>query len=117
MYAKGNVFDDNERQGWIYGSFMPEGLHKDDRLEIKVATLDKSFTSPPHYAKQGTKVDIIWQGEAIWVVDGREINLKTGDYVIIPPRTTVAVKEVLSDELIVQTIKMPSLPGDKVIVA
>lgn len=117
MYAKGNVFEENGKQGWIYGSFMPEGLHKDDRVEIKVAKLDKSFSSPPHYAKEGTKLDIIWQGEAIWVVDGKEIRLSSGDYVIIPPKTTVAVKQVLSDVLIVQTIKTPSLPDDKVVVA
>lgn len=114
MYTKGNVFTENEKQGWIYGSFMPDGLHKDDRMEIKVAKLDKSFSSPPHYAKVGTKLDIIWQGSAIWVVDGEELQLNAGDYVIIPPKTTVAVKQVLSEELIVQTIKVPSIPGDKV---
>jgi quercetin dioxygenase-like cupin family protein len=116
MYTKGNVFTENDNRGWIYGSFMPEGLHKDDRLEIKVAKLDKSFTSPPHYAKKGTKLDIIWKGEAIWIVDGEEIFLKEGDYVIIPPQVVVEVKQVLSEELIVQTIKTPSLPEDKVVV-
>ncbi|HSX43951.1 MAG TPA: cupin domain-containing protein [Candidatus Saccharimonadales bacterium] len=116
MYASGNIYADNERDGWIYGSFMPDGLQKDDRLEIKVAKLDKSFSSPPHYAKEGTKLDIILQGSAIWVIDGEEVKLNSGDYVIIPPKTTVAVKQVLSDELIVQTIKVPSLPDDKVTV-
>jgi len=116
MYASGNIFTDTKRDGWIYGSFMPDGLHKDDRLEIKVVRLEKSFSSPPHYAKVGTKLDFILQGSAIWVIDDKEVKLSSGDYVIIPPKTTVAVKQVLSDELIVQTIKIPSLPDDKVVI-
>ena len=34
---------------------------------------------------------------------------------IIPPKVAVAVKKVLSDELIVQTVKIPSDPTDKVV--
>lgn len=117
MYKKGNVFDEQERKGWIYGSFMNEGdVAKDERAEIKVTKLDKSFTSKPHYNKASTKLDIVWQGIAIWEVDGQEIEMKTGDYLIIPPGTIVCVKKVLSEELIVQTIRIPSLSGDKVIV-
>lgn len=116
MHRKGNVFIEQDRHGWIYGSFMPEGIQKDDRVEIKVTKLDKSFTTRSHYSKVGTKLDIIWKGKAIWEVDGEEIILNTGDYLIISPGTKIAVKKVLSDELIVQTIKIPSIPGDKVIV-
>lgn len=116
MFIKGNVFKEKDRQGWIYGHFMPKGLQKDDRVEIKVARLDKSFNSPYHYSKVGTKLDIIWQGRAIWDIEGKEIELQTGDYVIIPPKTKVSVKKVLSEELIVQTIKIPSIPNDKVMV-
>jgi quercetin dioxygenase-like cupin family protein len=116
MYSKGNVFSENERHGWIYGHFMPEGLSRDSRVEIKVVQLDKSFSSPPHYAKIGTKLDIIWEGDAIWIVDDKEIEMHAGDYVIIPPKVTVGVKKVLSDKIIVQTIKIPSIPDDKITV-
>lgn len=114
-FKKGNVFQEQERNGWIYGAFMPEGdLAKDDRAEIKVAELDNTFTSPPHYNKTSTKLDIIWQGQAIWQVDGQEVEMNAGDYLIIPPRTVVGVKQVLSDKLVVQTIRFPSIPDDKV---
>lgn len=117
MYKKGNVFQEQERDGWIYGNFMPEGdISKDERAEIKVAKLDKDFTSKPHFNKTSTKLDIIWNGQAIWEVDGKEIEMITGDYVIIPPKTIVCVKKVLSDELVVQTIRIPSTPDDKVMV-
>ena len=56
IYKKGNVFDEQERNGWIYGNFMPEGLAKDDRAEIKIAKLNNSFTSKPHYNKTSTKL-------------------------------------------------------------
>ena len=117
MYKRGNAFEgQGERNGWIYGNFMPEGLTRDNRLEIKVVKLDKSFTSKPHYNKTSTKLDIVWDGEAVWEVEGEEIEMKSGDYLIIPPKTTVCIKKVLSDQLIVQTIRTPSVPDDKVMV-
>lgn len=116
MYKKGNVFLSQQTNGWFYGHFMPEGPEKDERVEIKVATLDKMFSSQPHYNKRSTKIDIIWNGYAVWEVEGKEVEMKTGDYLIIPPKTTVCIKKVLSDSVIVQTIRFPSIPGDKVMV-
>lgn len=116
MYKKGNVFEEQERNGWFYGSFMPEGIAKDERAEIKVAKLGNSFTSKPHYNKTSTKIDIIWEGKAIWEVDGKEIEMNKGDYLIVPPNTVVCIKKVLSDELIVQTLRFPSTLDDKVMV-
>jgi mannose-6-phosphate isomerase-like protein (cupin superfamily) len=117
MYKKGNVFQEQERNGWIYGNFMPDGdMSKDDRVEIKVAKLDNSFTSKQHYNKTSTKIDIIWSGKAIWEIEGKDVKMNSGDYLIIPPKTVVCVKKVISDELIVQTIRFPSIPDDKVMV-
>lgn len=114
MYKKGNAFEEQERNGWIYGNFMPEGLAKDDRAEIKIAELDNTFTSEPHYNKTSTKIDIIWEGSAIWQAEGKDVEMKAGDYLIIPPKTVVCIKKVISDKLIVQTIRFPSTPDDKV---
>ena len=116
MYKKGNVFQEQERNGWIYGNFMPEGVAKDERAEIKVTKLDNSFTSEPHYNKISTKLDIIWNGQAVWEVEGNEVEMNAGDYLIIPPKTTVCIKKVISPELVVQTIRFPSVPDDKVMV-
>lgn len=116
MYKIGNVFTENERKGWIFGTFMPEGLQKDDTIEIKIAELDASFRSPIHYQKTATKLDIIWEGIGIWEIDGETRELHKGDYVIIPPLTKVKVVKILSEKIIVQIIKFPSLPDDKVLV-
>ena len=115
-FLKGNVFEEQSRNGWIYGHFMPEGLAHDDHLEIKIAKLDNAFTSKPHYNKSSTKIDIIWEGEAIWEVDGKEIEVNSGSYLIIPPGTSACIKKVLSKTITVQTIRTPSIPDDKVMV-
>jgi mannose-6-phosphate isomerase-like protein (cupin superfamily) len=116
MYKKGNVFEEQDKNGWIYGNFMQKGISKDDRAEIKVAKLNNTFTSKPHYNKVSTKLDIIWRGKAIWEVEGKEVKMNMGDYLIVPPKTTVCIKKVLSDELVVQTIRFPSIPDDKVMI-
>src|SRR3990167_7639968 len=114
-FYKGSIFSEQERDGWIYGSFMPDGFHKDDRAEIKVKTLKKCFTGSPHYQKTATKLDIIWKGEAVWEVNAEDIELHAGDYLVIPPKVTTTVKKIITDEVVVQTIKIPSVPNDKVI--
>lgn len=114
-FEKGNFYKEQDRNGWIYGNFMPEGLHRDDRVEIKLTKLPKSYSNKPHYQKTATKLDIIWKGRAIWEISGEEVELNDGDYVIIPPKVRTAIKDVLSSELIVQTIKIPSTPEDKVV--
>lgn len=116
MFKKGNVFGEQKKEGWIYGYFMPEGIARDDRVEIKVAKFDNSFTSDPHYNRVSTKIDIVWNGNAIWQVNGEDVEMRTGDYLIIRPKTTACIKKILSEFLIVQTIKIPSIPDDKVTV-
>ncbi len=115
MHYKGNVFSEQNRQGWVYGSFMPDGLSHDERAEIKVAVWKKGQTNGYHYQKTATKIDMVWSGEVVWEIDGTEVPLNKGDYVIVPPGVKTRIKEILSDEAVVQTIKFPSLPEDKVL--
>jgi quercetin dioxygenase-like cupin family protein len=114
MYKKGNAFEEQDRNGWIYGSFMPKGLQKDNRVEIKITTFEKGYSNNYHYQKTATKIDIIWEGEAVWEIEGEEVSLKYGDYVIVSPGVKTRMKTVTSSKLIVQTIKTPSDPTDKV---
>src|SRR3989344_7174668 len=113
-FFKGNFFQEQERDGWVYGSFMTEGLLKDGRLEIKIKNLEKSFTSKPHIQKKATKIEFIFSGKAIWEIDGEDYELNQGDYIVIPPGVTIAVKKVLEEPTLCQTIKIPSEPTDKV---
>ena len=94
---------------------MPEGLQKDDRGEIKVTTWKKGASNKYHYQKTATKIDMLWTGEAIWEINGEPVHLKAGEYVIVPPGVKTRIKDILTDEVICQTIKFPSLPEDKVV--
>ncbi len=114
MIQKGNWQKEQERKGWIYGWFMPEGLAKDDRVEVKVTTFPKDFSNLPHYQKTATKIDLVIRGEVIYETDGEDIKLVEGDYVILAPKTTSRIKEVLTDDFQIQTIKFPSDPNDRV---
>jgi hypothetical protein len=64
----------------------------------------------PITTKTATKLDIFWE------VNGTDIELTTGDYLVIPSGTVTAVKKVMSANLIVQSIKFPSIPDDKILV-
>ena len=112
-FLKGNFQKEQDRNGWIYGSFMPEGLQKDDRVEVKITTWPKGSNNSAHSQKTATKIDIVFQGKAIWEVDGEDVELGPGDYVIVPPKTPTRIKEVLTEDFLVQTIKFPSDPADK----
>lgn len=116
MFHKSNVFNEKNRNGWFYGSFIPEGLAKDNRVEIKLVKLNKSFSSKPHFNRTATKIDLVLSGSAIWEVDGQEVTMAVGDYLIIPPATVFCIKQLLTDEITVQTIKIPSIPDDTVFV-
>ena len=56
-FKKGNIFQEQQRNGWIYGSFMPEGdLAKDERAEIKIAVLDNAFAVAEQQLKDYRRV-------------------------------------------------------------
>lgn len=113
-FAKGNFLKEQERNGWIYGSFMPDGLQKDDRVEVKITTWKKGSSNSYHYQNTATKIDIAFKGRALWEIDGEEVELGPGDYVIIPPKVSVRIKNILTNDFLVQTIKFPSAPEDRV---
>jgi hypothetical protein len=55
VFKKGNAFNEQDRGGWIYGAFMPEGFQKDDRAEIKITSFKKGFSNGYHYQKNSYK--------------------------------------------------------------
>ncbi len=113
-FTKGNFLQEQSNKGWIYGSFMPEGPHKDDRLEIKMAVWKKGQENHYHSQKTATKIDLILEGEVIWEIEDQDVRLTKGDYVIIPPRVRARVKEIVSGEAFFQTLKFPSIPEDRI---
>lgn len=113
MFHKGNVFKEKDRDGWFYGSFMPKGLQQDNRVEIKFITIKKGTSNQYHFQKTATKIDLVPEGEALWEIEGKEVRLAKGDYVIVPPKVKTRIKNVVTIKAVVQTIKLPSIPNDK----
>lgn len=112
----GNFKNDAETSGhknWFIGEFIKEGARKTKAVEIKYWEFESGQTS--HKTKiQGTiECTIILKGEIEGEVDGQEIKLQKGDYVVIKPGTpNNLVKHVVS---LVKglTIKAPSDPSAK----
>ncbi|MCK4781665.1 cupin domain-containing protein [Candidatus Parcubacteria bacterium] len=105
-----------KRRGWIVGHFM-SGLCKTDRVEIKYWRFKKGEVVKKEYKTQccSVEVTIILQGKIDGEVDGREINLKAGEYIIIPPGVANAFPVNVYEDVEGLTIKSPSIPEDKII--
>jgi quercetin dioxygenase-like cupin family protein len=95
--------------GWIVGSFMPEGLLKLEEVEIKYWEF-AAGEEAKSYQKESAIVEctFILKGRTRCLVNGDEIELKAGDYIVIHPGTpNNTVAEILEDAQGL-TIKAPS---------
>jgi len=103
--------------GWFMGHFVKEGLRKTDKIEIKWWTFPRGKVKDHENKIQfyETEITIILEGEIVGHINGEEINLKHGEYVVIPPRIENNFPEnVISEKVVGLTIKIPSLPSDKI---
>jgi len=110
----GNIKNDTIL-GWITGQFFPQDRPQHDKnIEIKVSKVDKKFKMEKHYHPIGRDWIIVIQGGLTVNIDGENLAMKGGDYLIIESNTT---EEVISaeDNTIVVTIRTPSLPNNKII--
>lgn len=121
-FYKGNCKEDGLEYptsggGWFMGYFVKEGFRKSDRIEIKwwEFTQGKIKDHENKIQFYATEITIILKGEIVGHINGEEINLKQGEYVIIPPRIENSFPEnVISKKVVGITIKLPSLPSDKI---
>ncbi len=121
-FYKGNCKEDALKcpttgGGWFMGHFIKEGIRKSDRIEIKWWKFDEGKVKDHENKIQfyETEVTIILDGEIVGYINGEKINLRRGEYVVIPPRIENNFPEnVISKEVIGITVKFPSLPNDKI---
>lgn len=110
--------DELGRRGWITGAFFPEHdtRHCAD-MEVKYGQFIRG-QDPKHPAKVSatTEFTLILSGSVRAQIDGDELVLSQGDYVLIHPGTpNNTVLEILQDAAIL-TVKAPSDPGAKQVV-
>jgi len=115
-YYKGNFNNDykkefSKKRGWLVGRFQ-DGYRKTEKVAIKFWKFKKG-EGEEHtckYEERATECTFIFKGEVKGIIDGKNVLLKTGDYVVIPPK----IKSNMIMEVIKPTegltIKAPSLP-------
>jgi len=98
---------------WLFGCFKDK-IEKNNNFELKYWSFKKN-KKPEHdskFQKKSTEYTFIIKGKVKGNVDGKKVELKTGDYIIIKPKTkSNLIEEVLEDTIGI-TIKSPSLKGD-----
>lgn len=84
-----------------------------DEVEIAWKVLPPNFgDKTPHFHKKGVEINIVVSGSyKVWV-DGEEIELKKGDFLVVYPEAKLRnISAQEGAELIV--VKAPSVAGDK----
>lgn len=119
-YYAGKFRDDGlngPNRGWIVGSFMKDLPRKNDAVEIKYWEF-KAGKDTNHPAKISSIIEctFILKGKIRGVIDGDEIILEAGDYVVIEPGTPNNVPAEALEDVAGITVKAPSDPTAKTII-
>jgi mannose-6-phosphate isomerase-like protein (cupin superfamily) len=106
------------RSGWILGSFFPEVGDGSERrtgeIEVKYWEYLPGEASG-HGAKSSATVEwsYILTGSTLAQLDGREVVLNAGDYVLIHPGTPNNLVSKVLEPISAITVKAPSDPSAK----
>jgi quercetin dioxygenase-like cupin family protein len=103
--------------GWIAGSFIAEPPRKNDAVEIKYWEFKAgSVTGHPVKVSSIIEVTLVIKGKVRSMIDGQELILKAGDYVIIKPGVENNLQVEILDDTEALTVKAPSDPKAKKVV-
>lgn len=103
-------------KGWFIGKFMEIEPQKTNAVEIKYWEFEVG--SPNHETKisKTIEVSLILEGEIEGEIDGKQIQLGGGQYVVIKPNTPNGFPKVVHSKVRGLTIKAPSDPSAKKII-
>ena len=109
---KKDAFKENHRN-WIVGKFMEKGPRKTDKVEIKYWEFEVG--NPNHETKISKTIEctFILEGELKGEIDGKNISLKEGQYVVIKSGTPNGFPKIVTKRAKGLTIKAPSDPKAK----
>lgn len=97
------------KNGWIVGSFMPEdSVAKTNDVEIKYWSFPVGKIDHPTKTSSIIEITMILEGSMSGQIDGKEIILKKGDYVVIQPNTINNTAQNALEPVTGITIKAPS---------
>ena len=96
------------KKGWFIGAFKPS-LLPTSQFEVALRQHRKDEDYPAHYQQVATEYNLLVHGR---MAIGEEI-FNDGDLFVIPPGEVV--KPIFISDCQVVCIKVPSLPGDRVV--
>lgn len=102
-----------QNNGWVIGSFMEPGPRKTDKVEIKYWEFPAGKAAHDKKISSTFETTFILEGEVRGEVDGRPINLKKGEYVVIQPGVSNNLVQEVIEFAKGLTIKAPSDPQAK----
>lgn len=97
------------KNGWFIGNFEPSVL-KTETFEIGIMSHQKGENWPVHYHAQAEEYNVLLEGKMI--IQNTELN--AGDIFIIS-KMEIA-DPVFLEDCRVLVVKVPSVPGDKILV-
>ena len=103
-------------RGWIVGKFMDELPRKNNSVEIKYWEYKVGETDHPMKESSIIECTIILKGKIKAVINGDELVLKAGEYVVVEPGIPNNTATYVLEDTIGLTIKAPSDPSAKKIV-
>lgn len=113
----GNFLEEGkDRGGWFVGDYIPEGLAKTELVEVAVKEIHPGDLTPAHHHEQATELCLIISGVFVVRVGKekvREVRLKAGEYMIVPPHVVSAWEMVDNKPAQIVVIRFPGAPHDK----
>lgn len=101
------------KDGWFIGDFAP-AVFNTNYFEVAYKVHKKNEDWPKHYQKTATEINLLIRGSMEFETGfGNPIRLHVGDIFTI--EANEALKPVFLTDCEVLCVKVPSLPGDKVI--
>ena len=116
----GNLREDGlkgNHRGWVVGTFMEEVPRKTKHVELMYWEFPVGKTSHPTKTSETLEITMVFKGKVLGEVAGEKISLEAGQYIVISPKViNNLVKEVVEKTQAV-TIKAPSDPKAKKVIA
>ncbi len=95
-------------RGWVVGKFKDDFPRKNDAVEIKYWEYEVGPTDHPTKTSSIIECTFILQGEVRGTINGQEVVLTTGDYVVIAPGIPNNLVMEILEAAVGLTIKAPS---------
>lgn len=116
LFYKGSYRNDGlngSNRGWIVGKFKDEPPRRNDAVEIKYWEYEAGPTNHPMKESSIIECTFILKGKTRALIDGEEIILSTGDYIVIEPGTPNNLVSEVLEKAAGLTVKAPSDPSAK----